>query len=220
MSRQKTTLATKQVYLELKRQQGEQEWWPAESVFEILVGAILTQNTAWTNVEKAIQSLKQHNLLAPNAIIACDQHKLAAYIRSSGYFNVKAKRLRALCEWYLLHGEYKSIAQWSTDKLRQSLLGVHGVGPETADAIILYAFKRPVFVVDAYTLRMFSRLGVVDSNINYEALRAYFEQSLKPDAVLFGEYHAHIVEHGKNVCKVKPNCKECVLSKKCLFYLD
>ena len=219
MSRQKTSISIKEVYLALHRHRGAQGWWPAESKFEIMVGAVLTQNTAWTNVEKAIRSLKEQKLLQPSAILGCDPSILANYIRSSGTFNIKAKRLRALCDWYVLHGEYAAISNWPTSKLRQSLLAVHGIGPETADAIILYAFKRPVFVIDAYTKRIFGRLGLVAWNANYETLRATFESNLEIDATLFGEYHAHIVEHAKQVCKLQPKCKECVLRKDCLYNL-
>jgi len=160
MPQKKSKLDVKQVYLHLKKQQGRQKWWPADSVFEILVGAVLTQNTAWGNVEKAIQSLNDSNLLSPRAIMSCTSKNLANSIRSSGYFNVKAKRLRAISEWYVINGEFDAINKWSTNKLRCALLGVHGVGPETADDIILYVFKRPVFVIDAYTKRIFGRLGL------------------------------------------------------------
>ena len=217
MRQRKTELDLHQVYLALRKKQGMQSWWPADSVFEIIVGAILTQNTAWTNVEKAIQSLKDGKLLSPHAILSCEQHLLANRIRSSGYFNVKAKRLSAVCEWYVSNGEFDGINQWSTERLRESLLQVHGVGPETADDIVLYAFKRPVFVIDAYTRRMFGRLGVTQAEQDYELLRAEFENNLKPDAQLYGEYHAHIVEHAKNICRVKPRCGECVLNKLCSY---
>lgn len=207
----------KKVYRILRKQQGERNWWPAETTFEILVGAVLTQNTAWTNVEKAIQSLKNNELLSPQKIVACKPRRLAICIRSSGYFNVKAKRLRALCEWYIRQGEYKRIKKWPTEKLRQELLAVHGVGPETADDIILYAFRRPVFVIDAYTKRIFSRLGLTQADQGYESMRSFFENNLQPDAQLFGEYHAHIVEHGKNICRVKPRCEECALNNLCSY---
>ena len=118
----------------------------------------------------------------------------------------------------MLHGEYESISRWPTDKLRHSLLKVHGVGPETADVVILYAFNRPVFVIDAYTKRIFSRLGMVEKNADYESLRAYFEENLELNAAIFGAYHAHIVEHAKNVCKKQPNCEKCVLNKNCSYY--
>ena len=205
----------KKIYRILKKQQGARNWWPAETKFEILVGAVLTQNTAWTNVEKAIHALKEGNLLSPQKIVACKPQRLANCIRSSGYFNVKAKRLRALCEWYVKHGEYKQIKKWPTDKLRQELLAVHGVGPETADDIVLYAFKRPVFVIDAYTKRIFSRLGLTQADQDYESMRSFFEKNLEADVQLFGEFHAHIVEHGKNICRVKPRCEECALNNLC-----
>lgn len=219
MGEQKTSAEIKNVYLALYRRQGAQGWWPAESKFEIMVGAVLTQNTAWTNVEKAIRSLKGRHLLQPHAILDCDPSVLAHHIRSSGTFNIKAKRLRALCEWYVSHGEYKAISNWSTSALRSSLLAVHGIGPETADAIILYAFKRPVFVVDAYTKRIFERLGLVARDSNYETLRAYFKSNLEIDVTLFGEYHALIVEHAKRICKVQPKCRECILRNDCLYNL-
>ncbi len=215
MNQQKPSI--KQIYLRLRRQQGEQGWWPADSHFEIIVGAVLTQNTAWTNVEKAIQSLKQQNLMTPQAMIACSRPELAKHIRSSGTFNIKAKRLHAISRWYFSHGEFSEISNWPTAKLRRSLLAVHGVGAETADAIILYVFKRPVFVVDAYTKRLFSRLGFVDEDCSYESLRGFFESNLESDAALFGEYHAHIVEHAKHVCKVRPYCERCSLSEYCDF---
>ena len=208
----------KQIYAALQDQRGTQGWWPAENKFEILVGAVLTQNTAWLNVEKAIQSLKSQRLLAPQAMIDCGQQSLAQHIRSSGTFNVKARRLLALAKWYVANGEFENITHWSTATLRRSLLAVHGIGPETADAIILYAFERAVFVVDAYTKRIFSRLGMVEDNSDYESLRNFFENNLEPNAALFGEFHAHIVEHAKNVCKVQPRCGRCVLRGGCRFY--
>ena len=218
MSQQKPIV--KQIFIALHQQQGEQGWWPAESKFEIIVGAVLTQNTAWTNVEKAIQSLKNQNLLTPEAIIACSQTDLAKHIRSSGTFNIKAKRLYAISLWYFSHGGFIEISKWSTAKLRQSLLSVHGVGPETADAIVLYVFERAVFVVDAYTKRLFGRLGLVEKDIDYQSLQVFFERYLESDAVLFGEYHAHIVEQAKNICKVQPHCKQCVLRKWCDYYVN
>lgn len=215
MSQKKPSI--EKIYSALHRQNGDLGWWPAESKFEIIVGAVLTQNTAWTNVEKAIQSLKNQNLLTPQAIIACSRTDLATHIRSSGTFNIKAKRLHAISQWYFTHGEFAEISNWPTTKLRQSLLAVHGVGAETADAIILYVFERAVFVVDAYTKRLFSRLGFVDEDCSYENLRAFFESNLEPDAVLFGEYHAHIVEHAKHVCKIRPHCERCILREWCDF---
>ena len=150
------------VYRRLHATHGPQHWWPGDSVFEIMVGAVLTQNTAWTNVEKAIANLKAANALSPQAIVAASHQRLAAWLKPSGYFNVKAKRLRAFCEWLIRAGGAKRIMRLPTDILRAQLLEVHGIGPETADDILLYAFNRPVFVVDAYTRRLFARLGVIE----------------------------------------------------------
>ena len=195
---------------------GPQQWWPAESRFEIMVGAVLTQNTAWTNVERAISNLKSASALSLEAIIDSSHEQLAQWIRPSGYFNIKAKRLRNFCQWYLEQGGYDSLKHLKTDNLRKQLLTVNGVGPETADDIILYAFSRKVFVIDAYTKRIFSRLGISDSDIDYESLRQMFEKELSKESVkMFNEYHALIVMHGKNICRVKPRCDDCCLKKNC-----
>jgi len=182
-----------------------------------MVGAILTQNTAWSNVEKAIANLKQAGCLKAKAIINTPHDELAKLLRPSGYFNIKTKRLKAFCEWLLAQGGEKAVARFETGEMREALLSVYGVGPETADDIILYAFERPVFVIDAYTRRLFSRLGIVSGEENYEALRQLFESTLKADTALYNEYHALIVMHGKDICRVKPRCDECVLAKKCVY---
>ncbi len=203
------------VYHQLRQQHGPQHWWPAETVFEVMIGAILTQNTAWRNVEHAIANLKRANSLSAAAILNCSVEQLAELIRPSGYFNVKALRLRNYCQWYVDAGEFDELQNWSTGTLRTALLNVNGVGPETADDILLYAFERPVFVVDAYTRRIFSRLGTVDAGIGYEDLRSVFETAVKGDARIFGEYHALIVMHGKDICKTRPRCTECILQNQC-----
>ena len=208
-------MAFKQVFNSLARHYGPQHWWPADSPFEVMVGAVLTQNTAWTNVEKAIANLRHNNSLIPEAIITAAPDILAQWLKPSGYFNIKARRLRNLCEWYVAHGAYAKLKNWSTAQLRHGLLSVSGVGPETADDILLYAFERPVFVIDAYTRRMFSRLGMVSGDESYEELRALFEKKLAKDPQLYAEYHALIVSHGKDVCKKKPLCTQCVLKKRC-----
>lgn len=146
------------IYQRLFTTHGPQQWWPGDSPFEIMVGAILTQNTAWKNVEKAIANLKVAGALSPEVIAAATHRQLAAWLKPSGYFNIKARRLRAFCEWLIHQGGAKRIAGLPTDVLRAELLAVHGVGPETADDILLYAFNRPVFVIDAYTRRLFQRL--------------------------------------------------------------
>lgn len=203
------------VYKKLHATHGPQHWWPGDSPFEIMVGAVLTQNTAWTNVEKAITNLKRARALTPQKILAAPKATLAAWLRPSGYFNVKAKRLRAFCTWLLAQGGVKKLASWPTPDLRNGLLSVHGIGPETADDILLYAFHRPVFVIDAYTRRIFSRLGLIEGKEQYETLRGRFEAALKTDAGLFNQYHALIVLHGKDTCRTKPRCDRCCLERTC-----
>ena len=208
-----------QVYKKLFKQYGAQHWWPGETPFEVMVGAILTQNTAWKNVEYAITNLNNNNCLSPERILATPQNDLAQWIRPSGYFNVKSKRLKNYCQWYVDSGQYKELNTWTTQKLRRELLVINGVGPETADDILLYAFERPVFVVDTYTRRLFSRLKILNQeandNIPYEDLRLTIENNLNSDATLFGEYHALIVQHAKQSCKKSPVCRLCCLYNIC-----
>ena len=206
-----------EVYRVLYRQHGPQHWWPARSRFEVMVGAVLTQNTAWRNVERAIAALRAAEALSPQALLALDEPALAALIRPSGYFNVKARRLRALVTWLVDSGGFVNLDAWSTNTLRAALLGVHGVGRETADSILLYAFKRPVFVVDAYTQRLFSRLGIVPRGGAYEALRAKVEAELSSASAVadYNEFHALIVAHGKAICRPRPSCRDCDLQISC-----
>lgn len=194
---------------------GPQHWWPGDTPFEIMVGAILTQNTAWTNVERAIANLVARDKLQPRAIINARHDHLANWLRPSGYFNVKAQRLKSYCRWYLDAGEYAGLDRLQTAELRSALLGVKGVGPETADDILLYAFGRPVFVIDAYTRRLFTRLGLSDGSEDYDTLRLGLERALGPDPALFNEYHALIVRHAKEVCRVRPDCGACLLARRC-----
>ncbi len=205
------------IYKKLLQQHGKQYWWPADSEFEVMVGAILTQNTAWTNVEKAINNLKSSNHLSEDAIISAKHSSLARLIKPSGYFNVKAKRLKSYCEWYLNNGGYLQMKYWPTAKLRKALLQVNGVGHETADDILLYAFKRPVFVIDAYTRRIFSRLGHMKGDEVYDDLRTCFETQLPESKKLFAEYHSLIVQHGKHICKPNPDCNACSLFSSCVY---
>ena len=195
---------------------GPQHWWPGDTPFEVMTGAILTQNTAWSNVEKAIASLKAIDRLSPEGILALSYESLAGLLRPSGYFNVKAKRLQDFCGWYLAQGGYKTLAREETEALRRRLLGIKGLGPETADDILLYAFKRPVFVIDAYTRRLFARIGVIQGDEGYEELRYVFESALGPDVALYNEFHALIVRHAKEVCKSRPACSGCGLAARCL----
>jgi endonuclease-3 related protein len=204
-----------EIFHKLHAAHGRQSWWPGDTPFEIMVGAVLTQNTAWTNVEKAITNLKAADALDPAVIVRTHPKRLASWLRPSGYFNIKAKRLRSLCRWTLDRGGVAALAKWPTDALRAGLLSVNGVGAETADDIVLYAFERPVFVIDAYTRRIFSRLGLIEGDEDYETLRGFFERSLAADHQLFNDYHALIVVHGKDVCRKKPACDACCLVNRC-----
>lgn len=204
------------IYRRLLAAHGPQHWWPGDTPFEIMVGAVLTQNTAWRNVEKAIANLKRAKALTPQAIAAAPHRRLAAWLKPSGYFNIKARRLRAFCDWFIACGGRRRLARLPTPALREELLNVHGIGPETADDILLYAFGRPVFVIDAYTRRLFQRLGLVTGREDYETLRHGFEFALGPDAPLFNEYHALIVAHAKDICRPRPWCAGCCLQSLCI----
>jgi endonuclease-3 related protein len=215
----------------LLRQHGPQYWWPADTAFEVMVGAILTQNTAWTNVERAIDNLDRQGLLDPQRILAADPKALGDWLRPSGYFNIKARRLRNFCQWYVDNGGYAALNTLDTPTLRTRLLAVNGIGPETADDILLYAFDRPVFVIDAYTRRIFSRLGLVAADSGYEALRSWFEATLtrslsrvvrasgRHDLQLqvYNELHALIVVHAKDICRPRPACAQCCLRRHCQY---
>lgn len=208
------------VFDDLLGRYGPRGWWPAQSPFEVMIGAVLTQNTTWTNVERAIERLRGIVTLEPGAILALSHDALADALRPAGYFNVKAIRLQSLCQWLLDQGGIEKLKERETGALRALILAVHGVGPETADDILLYAFARPVFVIDAYTRRLFSRLGWIGGREPYEVLRAQVEQALPADSDLYNEYHALIVEHAKTTCRPKPLCTACVLKEKCLSAKD
>ena len=186
-------------------------------MFEIMVGAVLTQNTAWTNVERAIGNLKSLDLLSLDAMGRLGRKELAGLIRPAGYFNVKAQRLQNLCDFLQRQGGEASLSRMADGPLREALLEVNGVGPETADDILLYAFERPVFVIDAYTRRLFSRIGLVAGDESYEKLRSIFETGLESSVDLFNEYHALIVRHGKYICTKKPRCIECCIGRHCRY---
>lgn len=193
---------------------GPQDWWPGRTAFEVIVGAILTQNTSWTNVEIAIRNLRRGKLLSPRAIETVSFARLARLIRSSGYFRQKAKKLK--CFVRFLRSEYngslKRMFATPTSTLRDKLLGIHGIGPETADSILLYAGGHPVFVVDAYTRRLLERHQLVTPKQSYDEIRELFERNLSGDAALYNEYHALIVRTGKEYCRTRnPNCLECPL---------
>lgn len=204
-----------QVYKKLLKRYGCQHWWPADTPFEVMVGAVLTQNTAWANVERAIANLKSQSCLTPQCILKTPLPTLAEWLKPSGYFNIKAQRLRNYCQWYVDAGEFAQLSRLDTETLRKALLVVNGIGPETADDILLYAFERPVFVIDAYTRRIFSRLQLTVDKASYEVLRAEFESHLKIDVAVFNEYHALIVRHAKEACKKRPDCVNCCLVRIC-----
>jgi endonuclease-3 related protein len=195
---------------------GPQHWWPGRTSFEIIVGAILTQNTSWSNVELAIGNLRRAKLLTPGAIEAVSLARLAALIRSSGYFRQKAKKLKAFVLFLRTQhqGSLVKMFRTSTEILREQLLGVHGIGPETADSILLYAGHHSVFVVDAYARRMLERHHLAAPNDSYEDLRQFFENNLPSDVPLYNEFHALIVRTGKDYCRASnPRCPECPLHR-------
>lgn len=204
-----------QLFQRLFQTYGPQHWWPGETPFEIMVGAVLTQNTAWTNVEKAIGRLKAVDGLDLRFIVNRPADELAELIRPAGYFNVKARRLQSLCRFLLESGGIAVLEERSTEVLRRQLLAVHGVGPETADDILLYAFERPVFVVDTYTRRLGDRLGLLQGGEGYEEIRNQFETAFGPDTRTFNELHALIVHHAKYRCRKRPLCGECCLADDC-----
>lgn len=192
---------------------GPSHWWPGESPFEVMVGAVLTQNTSWTNVAKAIANLRAADLLDPERLDAVPADELAELIRPAGYYRLKAGRLKHFLA-FLRDNAYDipALAARDTRGLREDLLAVTGVGPETADSILLYALNHPVFVVDAYTRRIASRHGLVPEDIDYHELQAYFADALPPDVALFNEYHALLVRVGHHYCrKTKPDCAACPL---------
>ncbi|MBI4550605.1 MAG: endonuclease III domain-containing protein [Candidatus Omnitrophica bacterium] len=204
----------RKIYAAMRRKAGHLHWWPGETPFEIIVGAILTQNTAWTNVEKAIRNLKAARVLTPGNMRRLGTGRLAALIRPAGYFNVKARRLKNfLSHLHRRHGgSLGRMFAVRGKELREQLLSVNGIGPETADSILLYAAGKPFFVVDAYTRRIFSRHGFVPSDVSYQELQSFFMDRLKPERHFFNDYHAQIVHIGKTYCRTKnPACAQCPL---------
>lgn len=202
------------LYKKLYRTFGSQHWWPGDTPFEVAVGAILTQNTNWVNVEKAIHNLKAAKVLSAKKLYGMPVNGLAALIRPAGYFNIKAKRLKEYIDFLIKNygGSMKKMKAEEMHVLREKLLSVNGIGPETADSILLYALEKPVFVIDAYTRRVLSRHGIMSHDKSYETFQSLFHSLLKRDAELFNEYHALIVKVGKTFCKPKPLCDECPLS--------
>lgn len=206
------------IYKKLLTRYGRQQWWPAEGPFEVMLGAILTQNTHWSNVEKALLLLKQQVPLTAEAILSLSGTDLEICLKPSGYFRIKTQRVQNYCHWYLAQGAYAGLDKSSTSQLRDQLFKVQGIGPETADDILLYAFNRPVFVIDAYTRRLLQRLDLIQGQEKYEYCRQLFETQLPRSVDLYQQYHALIVIHAKQHCrKTKPICSGCSLRTVCLF---
>ena len=203
-----------EIYQRLFYAFGPQHWWPGDSPFEIAVGAILTQNTNWGNVEKAIHNLKKQNSLAAKTIHDMPVQKLAELIKPAGYFNVKAKRLKNFIDFLMnkYHGSMKRIGDEDMQVIRKNLLGVNGIGPETADSILLYALGKPVFVIDAYTKRVLSRHGIMGDEKSYDEFQELFHSALDRDVKLYNQYHALFVKVGKVYCRrQRPLCDRCPL---------
>ncbi len=205
-----------QIHDRLLAAYGPQHWWPGEAPFEVLVGAVLVQNTAWQNVKRAIDTLRREDLMEPRALYALAPEELEEKIRPAGYFRVKARRLRNLLAFLLdrYDGSLEAMFRTGLSELREQLLEINGIGPETADSILLYAGGLPTFVVDAYTARIFSRHGWIGFDADYYQIKDHFESGLPPDAPLWNEYHALLVRLGKERCrKTKPQCEGCPLAE-------
>ena len=210
------TISFYALYQQLLAAYGPQPgWWPAEDPFEIAIGAILTQNTRWQNVEKALANLKQAGLLNCVALLETPPSELAAHIRPAGYYNQKAASLANLCRYLTDAGGLTVLAQNPHHETRSALLAVKGIGPETADDILLYALHQPVFIIDLYTRRLFSRYGLIQGDERYARIQAMVEQALPTEVALYQEYHALIVQHAQHACLKKPDCTECAVQAHC-----
>ena len=205
------------LYDDLHAEYGDLHWWPAETPFEIIIGAILGQATAWGNAAKAIDNLKAANLLDPDGMSKLSQDELEMLILPSGYYRAKAKKVRAFLTHLQAHhnNQLDSLLAQELPTLREELLSIYGVGEETADCILLYAAKKPSFVVDTYTYRLFERLGWFSGKFHYGRLRQMFMENLPHDSELFNQYHALIVRHGARVCQKTPQCDKCMLRSQC-----
>lgn len=204
-----------QIYVTLRQEFGQQNWWPAETPFEVMVGAVLTQNTNWQNAEEAIKNLRGANLLDPTALAKTDLEKIQELIKPAGYYRQKAARLKRLTDWVMKRfvpgdTEFGAIQWEPADVLREELLAINGIGPETADSILLYALEKPVFVIDAYTVRILGRHGLITGEAAYQEVQEEFQYRLPPDVEIYKDFHAQLVELGKRFCKKSsPKCEEC-----------
>lgn len=194
---------------------GPQHWWPGQTPLEIMIGAVLTQNTNWKNVEKAIANLKAAQMLDVQQLYHLPEEQMAGLIRPAGYFHIKAKRLKNLIAWLWekYDGNIQTLKTQPTDQLREELLSISGIGPETADSILLYAIEKPVFVVDAYTARILGRHHLTAEGDGYAEIQSLFESALPKEIALYNEYHALLVRCGKEFCKPKPSCRGCPLEE-------
>lgn len=210
------------IYRQLMDRYGPQHWWPARAPFEVIVGAILTQSAAWSNVEKAIANLKEAKALSPEALRRLSLSEVAGIIRPCGYYNAKALKLKSFANWLGNHyaDDLNKLMAADTYHLRQQLLSVHGIGQETADSILLYAAGKPIFVIDAYTRRIINRIGLAPKNSSYTAYQELFMNNLPIDVRLFNEYHALLVYLAKNICRSYPLCQQCCLNNLCRFYVQ
>lgn len=223
-----------EIYRLFRKSYGRQGWWPIVNpvsgkseyginaprdeadIFEIVIGAILTQNVAWINVEKALLALKKKRLLEPSRLYKARHDDIALCITSSGYYNQKTKKIKNFLSWFREYGfSFEKIMEMKTEAIRAELLSVNGIGPETADSILLYGLKRKIFVIDAYTKRIYSRLGLIDVNDSYEEVRVFFQKGTSGGIEKYNEYHALIVVHGKDICKKSPLCGTCCLGNIC-----
>ena len=218
----KTSETLTEIYQRLFERYGPQRWWPGDSPFEVMLGAILTQSASWQNVEKAISNLKKAGKMSPLALRNIPTDELTQLIHPAGYYNAKALKLKALVNWLSAScgDDLDRLFATDTDTLRQHLLAIHGIGPETADSILLYAGNKPVFVIDAYSRRIFSRLGLTSENDSYPVYQALFMNNLPENTQLFNEYHALLVQLGKKACRKQPVCDNCCLFLICRFHSD
>jgi len=219
MDTQSISRTLSDIYHRLMRCYGPQHWWPADEPFEVIVGAILTQSAAWSNVEKAINNLKKADALSAKALRQLGLPEIAELIYPCGYYNVKALKLKSFADWFESYGDslYK-LFDSDIGNLRQQLLSIYGIGEETADSIILYAAGKPIFVIDAYTRRIVDRVGLPPDGRSYSSYQNLFLKNLPADVQLFNEYHALLVRLSKNVCRKRPLCQQCCLNDICEFY--
>lgn len=222
MENQPLNQALQNIYRQLMAHYGHQHWWPAREPFEVIIGAILTQSAAWLNAEKAIANLRAADALSPKALRQLSTSELATLIHPCGYYNAKTLKLKAFANWLEKHyqDDLNRLFACDIDSLRQQLLAIYGIGEETADSIILYAAGKPSFVIDAYTHRILSRVGLTPEATGYRACQSLFMENLPADSHLFNEYHALLVKLAKDVCRKSPLCSSCCLNNLCQFYTE